>query len=271
VADWVACLDWGFADSASDRRPDCWGRFPSLFTSIGPPAHNNLAVVSFVPRKKVEMNNQAYNLRQGNPCHDPTTGEFCETGGGAGGGDGSSGAANPSTGAADPSKPVDPGKSSKILTKEEQDSITHYQGEKGFEKINTSLRNGNPPGEHAKRLSSAIEKHRLTQDTIVYRGVGNTLSKQIADKWRDREPGDPPITFVDKGFVSTSQSKKVAESFSKNTITIKLPKGHNALPIVDRKMAHESEILLNRGSKFKVTNVRKTAAGNKRIDVEIMS
>jgi hypothetical protein len=164
---------------------------------------------------------------------------------------------------ADPSEPVD-------LTPEEQASITYYQGDKGFEAINGSLRKGNSPGEHAKRLSSAIGKHRLAQETVVYRGFGNTLSKKLADMWRDKEPGDPPITFVDKGFVSTSSSKKVAESFSKNTITIKLPKGSMALPVTDRKNAHEKEILIDRGTKFKITNMRKTAAGWKRFEVEIV-
>jgi hypothetical protein len=157
------------------------------------------------------------------------------------------------------------------LTPEEQASITYYQGDKGFEAINGSLRKGNSPGEHAKRLSSAIGKHRLAQETTVYRGFGNTLSKKLADMWRDKEPGDPPITFVDKGFVSTSSSKKIAESFSKNTITIKLPKGYNALPVTDREMSHEKEILIDRGTKFKVTNMRKTAAGWKRFEVEIVA
>jgi hypothetical protein len=203
----------------------------------------------------------------GNPCHDPETGEFCETGGSGGGDAGTS--AKPV--GADPHKPVDPGKGSKTLTKEEQQSIEHYQGEKGFEKINNSLRAGNAPGAHAERLSSAISKHKLIDDTTVYRGIGNTLSKQLSDKWRDREVGDPPITFVDKGFVSTSMDKKVAETFSKNVVTIKLPKGHNVLPIVDRSMSHEAEILLNRGTKFKVTNMRKTAAGYRRFDLELLT
>jgi ADP-ribosyltransferase exoenzyme len=172
---------------------------------------------------------------------------------------------------ADSSRPVDPSKPSKTLTPQEQESITYYQGHKGFEAINGSLRKGNPPGEHAKRLSSAISKHHLAQETIVYRGFGNTLSKKLADMWRDKEPGDPPITFVDKGFVSTSSSKKIAESFSKNTIMIKLPKGYNALPVVDREMAHEAEILIDRGTKFRVTNMRKTAAGWKRFEVEIIA
>ena len=146
-------------------------------------------------------------------------------------------------GVADPHKPVDPGKDSTLLTPAEQEAITYYQGTMGFAKINNGLRAGRPPSEYAKRLSSAIAKHRLIDETTVYRGVGNTLSKQLADLWQDREPGDPPITFTDKGFVSTSQSQKIAESFSKNLVKIHLPKGHNVLPIVDRKMSHEAEIL----------------------------
>ena len=184
---------------------------------------------------------------------------------GAGGGDDAA-----PDGVADPHKPVDPGKESALLTPEEQESITYYQGMIGFSKINNSLRAGNPPGEHAKRLSSAIAKHRLADEATVHRGIGNTLSKKLGDLWRDKEPGDAPITFVDKGFVSTSQSKKIAETYSKNTVTIKLPKGHNALPVVDRDFEHEAEILLDRGTKFKVTNMRETPTGWRRFDVEIM-
>jgi hypothetical protein len=192
--------------------------------------------------------------------------------GGEGGGQwvsgGDGGAAD--EGAANPHKPVDPGKESKLLTQEEQQSITYYQGETGFSKINNSLRAGNPPGEHANRLSSAISKHRLIGDTTVHRGIGNTLSKKLSDLWQEKEPGGPPITFVDKAFVSTSMSQKIAESFSKNTVRIKLPKGHNVLPIVDRKLAHEAEILLDRGTKFKVISMRKTPTGYRRFDVEIV-
>jgi hypothetical protein len=166
-------------------------------------------------------------------------------------------------------EPVDPSTSDK-LSKPEQDAITYYQGD-GFSKINDSLRKGNAPGEYAKRLDSAIGKFKLIQPTTVFRGVGNTLSKQLADKWRDREPGDTPIIFQDKAFVSTSTSQKVAERFSKNTIKFILPKGHTALPITDRENSGEAEVLIARGSKFRVTNVRKTAAGNKHIEVEIMS
>src|SRR6187401_895091 len=164
-------------------------------------------------------------------CQDPETGLLCgsEPGAGSSSDSGSGGTAEKPA-PADPHKPVDPGKGSKTLTPQEQESIDYYQGDKGFEKINNSLRAGNSPSEHAKRLSSAISKHKLIDATVVYRGVGNTLSKKLSDAWRDKEAGDPPITFVDKGFVSTSMAKKVAEKFSKNVVTIRLPKGHNVLP-----------------------------------------
>jgi len=191
------------------------------------------------------------------PAGGPDGGQF-----GAGGGG--------ETGEASPSSPVDPGKDSKLLSADEQKSILYYQGQEGFSKINNSLRAGKPPGEHAKRLSSAIAKHRLMEDVTVFRGVGNTLSKQLSDLWRDKEPGDDPIVFEDRAFVSTSMSQKIAETFSKNTIKIKVPKGHNALPIVDREHAHEAEILIDKGTRFKVLSMRKTASGYRRFEVEIV-
>jgi ADP-ribosyltransferase exoenzyme len=204
-------------------------------------------------------------------CQDPETGLLCGSEPGAGGSESSSGGGGTKDkpAAADPAKPVDPGKGSKTLTPQEQDAITYYQGPEGFNKINNSLRHGNAPGERAQRLSSAISKHKLIDSAVVYRGVGNTLSKKLSDAWRARAPDDPPLTFVDKGFISTSMSKKVAEKFSKNVVTIRLPKGTNALPIVARENEHEAEILLDRGIKFKVVSMKKTAAGWKRFELEL--
>jgi len=143
------------------------------------------------------------------------------------------------------------------LSDKEKNAIKNYQGD-GFEKMNASLRNGNPPGEKVKELDAIINKFRLSQDFTVYRGVGNTVSKQIEDNWKEGV-----IEFSDKAFVSTSMSKKIAERFSKNTMEISLPKGHPVLDIVTENFEHspEQEILLPRNVKFKVTSVRRTAAG----------
>jgi hypothetical protein len=203
-------------------------------------------------------------LAKENPCHEPggssEGGQFCETGGEGGGGEAKPEAA----------KPITPGLDSPTLTPKEQETITYYQGDKGYIAINESLRKGNAPGEHAKRLDSAIAKFKSAGELKVYRGIGNTLTRQLKDAVRDREEGDPPITFVDKGFVSSSTSKKVAEKFSKNTITLTIHEGANMLPIADREHANEHEVLLPRGTKFQIDHVRKTAAGWRHFDVSIV-
>lgn len=167
--------------------------------------------------------------------------------------------------AVDPSKPIDLSK----LSSAEKQSIAKYQSKGGFKKINKPLREGGEPGDDAKNLSSVIAKHSLAKDTTVFRGMGDTVSKQLLDAWESGKP----IVFADKGFISTSRSRGAAATFSNQIFQLVIPKGHNALPLPAAKgMGGEAEILLDRGDKFKLVDVQPgVTAGSRLFKVELVS
>ena len=121
----------------------------------------------------------------------------------------------------------------------------------------------------------------IPKDVTVYRGMslkGVDWEKSIGK------------TFSDKGFVSTSTSKKIAGAFAKvafdskeNAAIVKLrvPKGTKAIPmraifgkdtIQSTRVDREREILINRGSSFKITSIRKDSSTNMfEVEAEVVS
>jgi hypothetical protein len=177
-----------------------------------------------------------------NECHDPGSGEFCSTGGGG------------ASTEVDPAKPIDPG-TSDVISPNEKKSLDKYQSKNGFKKFNKPLREGAAPSADANNLSSAIAKHSLAKDVTVYRGMGNTVSAQLATAWDNKKSGES-VTFTEKGFLSTSRSRGAAATFSNQLLELKVPKGYRALPMARAKgMGGEAEILLDRNTKFKVIGV----------------
>jgi hypothetical protein len=203
----------------------------------------------------------------GNQCHDPETGEFCETGGS--GGDGSDSGSSGGRVAVDPTKPIDPS-TSKNITPKEKTTINKYQSKGGFKKINNPLREGAAPSDDAKNLSSAIAKHTIDKEITVYRGMGNTVSKQLVAAWENKKAGED-VVFKEKGFLSTSRSRGAASTFSDQMFVLKLPKGSSALPMAAPKgMGGEAEILLNRETKFKVVGMKPgVTKGSRLFEVEL--
>ena len=197
------------------------------------------------------------------------------------GGGGSEGAAKPATGQAAPQQPVKPttiaidagkpldlGKSTAISPQEKK-SIEKYQSKNGFKKFNNPLRAGKPPDGDAERLSAVIAKHSIAKETVVYRGLGKTVSKQLADALENKGPG---FVFTEMGFLSTSRSRGAAATFSNQLFVLKIPAGYNALPMAAAKgMGGEAEILLDRGTKFTVRSVKPGVTKGSRIfEVEIV-
>jgi hypothetical protein len=109
---------------------------------------------------------------------------------------------------------------------------------------------------HIQQLDKAIGSSALPQDTVLYRGFGfapKGLSKLKVG-----------ATFSDKGYVSTSLNRSIAESFTKGgakgsvVMRIKAKKGTKALPVsAISEYQKEHEVLLPRGSNFRVTGVTK--------------
>jgi hypothetical protein len=154
----------------------------------------------------------------------------------------------------------------KPLSDAEVSALEQYLGD-DFAEINAALRAGdlsNYGGSLANigEIDSAIRKSVLAEDVVVFRGLGNTMTKKIAEAWDPNKN----VSFVDAGFVSTSALKDVAKTFSKNIMEIVVRKGSHGLPVPANS---EAEILFGRNSRFRVTDVRKSAAGWHHIKAEL--
>jgi hypothetical protein len=154
-----------------------------------------------------------------------------------------------------------------VLTNEEMSVLNDYKVS-GYIKINKLLRQtGEYPEEikkeietKIKKIDSAMQKASTSSEVTAYRVVSNSHTKNLNE-------GD---IFEDKGFVSTSVDKRILKAAfdeSMSSITIFVPKGTKALPLKGSSFSHseESELLLNRGTKFKVLK----KSGND-IEVEVV-
>lgn len=161
------------------------------------------------------------------------------------------------------------------LTDEQISSIKDYMS-LGYQDMNTALRGAPPPPPSPYKTKKALEKSKVLEKTIdaapglakevtVYRG----LSEEAFDALKARTGK----TFTDKGFASTSLSLDRASNFNRSgmaMLRIKVPKGAKAIPVEKWwKAFHgrsEHEILIQRGSRFKITK-----AGKDFIDVELVT
>lgn len=118
-------------------------------------------------------------------------------------------------------------------------------------------------------MDSAIASHELPEDTALYRGF--TLSPRGISKVKVGQ------TITDKSFVSTSLNPDVAHSYSgakkgvKGSVIMKVnaPKGTKGLPMSTlSEWPGEHEVLLPRGTTFKITSMRKEK-GVTYVDAEI--
>ena len=138
---------------------------------------------------------------------------------------------------------------------DEQAGIIKYAGS-GYSTINNGLRRNDGDIEKVQQkkavaaLDKAMQRGAVPEDTVVYRGV---KTQAMVSKLK---VGDE---FQDHGFVSTSLHKKVGEKFGKEAvIEITVPKGAKAIAfdsVFTGGHMGEHELLLPRGSKFKVTDV----------------
>lgn len=165
------------------------------------------------------------------------------------------------------------------LSPEEYKAILDYQGEY-YKGINGALRSGKEPGKPtAKRiagLDSAVKKGVIEQDTNLYRAF--------------HFPGQDPKSlvgkeFTDKGFVSTSEKTTLPgrmASSQKGAIfaRIKTPAGTNVAYIHKANNGQstskygrvpEFEVLLGRGSKFRVVKASQNKDGVWNMDLELVT
>lgn len=165
------------------------------------------------------------------------------------------------------------------------DAIKEYQagGSKGelggFTTLQRFLRTGSPtnagvtyPKEQIEKViaqvNESISTTQLASNKILYRGTRSYLDEFGVDDLSEIKKG---FTFTQKGFTSTSSSKKVTKRFTDAlnpddrpaNIVIKMKQGEHALDVAKHGdpvvglIGPEKEWLLRSGQQFRVTNVRR--------------
>jgi 8-oxo-dGTP pyrophosphatase MutT (NUDIX family) len=149
------------------------------------------------------------------------------------------------------------------LTSSEESAVLKYTGS-FHDTLNSALRKGDTQtyASEVKALDSAVSKLQLQQDVTLFRGV----SPGAVSKFQNSLV--PGAVISDKGFVSTSTSFNTAQIFADGGMVLQIyaKKGSKAVPINgESHHPNEAEVLLPRGSQFKVLKVE----GNK-IHVELI-
>jgi hypothetical protein len=106
---------------------------------------------------------------------------------------------------------------------------------------------------YISQMDGVMKQAAFPEETIVYSGLGKRASAFLDEMCPPKTCGEGN-EFELKGFTSTSIDKKVTEMFGSGIILeIKVPVGAKALSLEPiSTFPHEKEVLLNRGSKFKV-------------------
>jgi hypothetical protein len=189
---------------------------------------------------------------------------------------------------------VDKFESTKVLSPQAHDAVIEYQHD--FSHIQSYLAHGDMEAaesygfdeeeinELSDHLSDAISSFKSKSDLTLYRSIrpdygSEEIEKNSADfvkSFLDASPGD---IMENKAFSSTSMDKNWLGDGSKPGetnevgITIKLKKGQSALPInkipdATKDELGVEEVLLNKGSKFKVEKVDKE---KRRVELSLMN
>jgi len=157
-------------------------------------------------------------------------------------------------------------KASDNLTAAERDAVAKY-GEAALYWNNV---HGTPEAEPTRKLiDAAIGKSELADNATLYRGVA--IPTEIFEK--SYKPGS--IIEGSPGYVSTSARKDVAERFIEDYqrgetpvfMEMRVPRGRSAMhletdPVAEAELGGpQHEVLLPRGSKFKVESIQERSNG----------
>jgi SPP1 gp7 family putative phage head morphogenesis protein len=167
------------------------------------------------------------------------------------------------------------------LTRQEIEALDHY-GSLGYMNINDGLRTarGNVQGivstrvrEEIGHIDAAMARSSLDAEIVTYRGFPNGR-EILGPGWHDQDMTG--LEWVDNGYSSTTSDTAVAEGFSimgtRDSVMLRIitPRGVNAIQISGRDF--ESEVLLQRGLRFRVVNDSGPPRPGelRRLDVEVV-
>jgi SPP1 gp7 family putative phage head morphogenesis protein len=163
---------------------------------------------------------------------------------------------------------------SDIVDAEQRKSFDRYTGT-AYERINGGLRRGGELSEnvteHIKNMDAVFAEAETSDSIVSYRGVlGSNL--MFGDAWGEFDLAG--LEWVDNGFSSTTAIERIAVGFTSNApnnaalFRIITPPNSKMIYLGDQ----EHELLLNRGTKFRVVRDNgKNGAGTRMLDVEVLS
>jgi hypothetical protein len=154
------------------------------------------------------------------------------------------------------------------LSPKELEAITRYQEGANYG-INRVHRGRNPAGltpelqSVSDRLDAAIAKSRINKPTLLRRGFA------LPGGAAELKPG---MIFVEGGFASTSAKTRIHREFTggpteqRYVIRARVPAGSRGLSVPHAHggagfYAYEHEVILPRGSQFKIRRARKVKSG----------
>jgi len=157
-----------------------------------------------------------------------------------------------------------------LLLAPQKSALSTYTGS-AYREINGGLRKDSLDPFHkstVRELDAAMAQSALPENTILYRGM--EMNSHLRDNIK------PGSTFNDPGYTSTSFDQSNSDSFSGGdnsaVMRIKAQKGQKGLAVQSiSTYPHEREVLLPRGTNYKITNVtRDPETGRTFIDAEIL-
>lgn len=177
--------------------------------------------------------------------------------------------------------------------KTESRSVEGYQGSGNF--INDELRQDQLQDQWTETVGdfdSMMAGSKLDRDVVVTRGIQNPYAIFGSDWNQDPAVSNAGLQWKDRGFVSTSVDTGVSDYFAQRTVNegtytrysafenqgvkmnILVPKGTGAVSFGKKTgfsdLAHEQELLLDRGLTFRIMADHGRVDGVRSIDVEVV-
>lgn len=178
------------------------------------------------------------------------------------------------------------------LSTEEEFALSEYLGT-GYHAINSFLRSSGKAGKQTRAMDEIFKRAPVVK-VDAWRGMGSSVIQGLLPpaedvEWEEMTRGQwerggkdyanramKGLSFLDKGFVSTSKSVQIAKGFVGEgdvTALVKVSGKTKALDIGRMGMSYmgEREVLLQRGTRFKIKEVGFVFSGNRRtfvLDVE---
>lgn len=158
------------------------------------------------------------------------------------------------------------------------ESAEEYQ-QSGNAKINPVLRTGSEVSDEVKtivkHLDEMMKETHTERELSTYRGIMDPAAL-FGGAWKS-DGDNTGLSWTDPAFVSTTGDTSMAETFSKYSgkapeptiMKIKLPAGQRALRM-ESDHYDQTELLLDRGLKFRIISDNRDENGYRRLDVEVI-